>query len=205
MRPQHTAPRLPRACIICGIDTTWQSDALGRSIRNETCSPPCEQEQRARKVALARLRRIWGSIEATDGCWRWAGPVDPNGYGWVYVDGRLQRVHRYIYAVIVGPFPDDLTLDHTCHNADLTCPGGLLCPHRRCVNPGHLEPVERVENYLRGYERWLAAGRLEHCKYGHEMTTENTYVSPVKGKRRVCRTCTRLAQRRRQARLNAVD
>jgi hypothetical protein len=41
-------------------------------------------------------------------------------------------------------------LDHLCHNADLQCPGGRGCPHRRCVRPDHLEVVTRQVNVRRG-------------------------------------------------------
>lgn len=37
-----------------------------------------------------------------------------------------------------------------------------------------------------------------HCKYGHEFTPENTYVY---GTHRACRTCIRLKEQRRRARL----
>lgn len=45
--------------------------------------------------------------------------------------------HRFAYELLVGPVPDGLQLDHLCRN-------------RACCNPEHLEPVEGVENRLRG-------------------------------------------------------
>lgn len=204
MRPQRITPRMPRACVVCGIDTTWLETTSGHRARNMTCSPACRSELERQRVAVREQRRLWSAIEVTADCWWWLGSLDPCGYGYLFFGGRLQGAHRVVYQVIVGAIPDGLTLDHTCHTADVTCEGGCNCRHRRCVNPAHLEPVERAENFRRGYERWLA-GHLERCKHGHEMTPENTYLSPVKGKRRVCRTCTRLAQRKRQARLKVRD
>lgn len=51
------------------------------------------------------------------------------------------------------PIPDDLQIDHLCHTDDPGCLGGNDCPHRRCVNPAHLEPVTPQGNSLRGTRR----------------------------------------------------
>lgn len=70
----------------------------------------------------------------------------PNSKGYVQVrlDGRLVSAHREMYERIVGPIPPELQLDHLCRN-------------RRCVNPGHLEPVTCKENIVRGHEARRAA------------------------------------------------
>lgn len=102
---------------------------------------------RRREPVIDRLMRY---IETdANGCWLWTSVCYPTGYARLDVDGTSKRAHRLMYEESVGPIPDGLTLDHNCHNADLGCPGGYSCHHRRCVNPAHLEPVTNLENHRR--------------------------------------------------------
>jgi hypothetical protein len=100
------------------------------------------------------------------------------------------------YELLVSPIPAGFEIDHTCHNRDLSCPGGSSCLHRACVNPAHLEVVTGLVNIAHGRVGVGSMG-LTHCKHGHEYTPENTYTNP-RGKR-VCRTC----HRERVARVRA--
>lgn len=85
-----------------------------------------------------------------DGCWL-VGRVSE--YPMVSIgNGERAWMHRLTYALVHGPIPDGLVVDHACHNADKSCPGGDNCWHRRCINPAHLRAVTRGENN--------AAGRL---------------------------------------------
>lgn len=132
----------------------------------------------------------------SDGCWEWTGAIlkapvgKPHigGYGRVRtcVDGRRGHVyaHRFVYLALVGEIPADRPqLDHLCCDP-AWCTGGPTCPHRRCVNPEHLEPVTRAENQRR-------AVRLpERCKNGHLFDEENTRVDPRRSER-ICRACAR--------------
>lgn len=68
------------------------------------------------------------------------GCVDKYGYGKIHVNGRIQRCHRVMYALVVGDIPAGLTIDH-------------LCTVRGCCNPGHLELVTFEENLERRYSR----------------------------------------------------
>jgi hypothetical protein len=79
-------------------------------------------------------------------CWVWQLGLDSSGYGLM---GR-GRAHLVLWTDANGPVPDGLELDHLCHNADATCAGGPSCQHRRCCNPGHLEPVTHAVNSQRG-------------------------------------------------------
>jgi hypothetical protein len=68
-------------------------------------------------VALAQL--------PTTECVLWPGVLDRAGYARARLYGRKWVAHRAVYTLVVGPVPDDLTLDH-------------LCRVRHCVNPAHL-------------------------------------------------------------------
>src|ERR1044071_2384549 len=72
----------------------------------------------------AILARLWARTEPIPecGCWVWMGAVSRNGYGKL----SYGRVHRIAYALIKGPIPPGLTLDHKCRV-------------RSCWNPDHLE------------------------------------------------------------------
>jgi hypothetical protein len=123
------------------------------------------------------LRIVVGS-----GHWIWTtstGLANPNGYGFVSIDGKKQLAHRVIYRLLIGdPGPE---LDH-------------LCQITVCVYPGCLEPVTHAEN-----QRRLGLA-LTHCrKAGHLRTIANTYRDPTTGRAR-CRPCMQDAERKRPAR-----
>jgi HNH endonuclease len=125
-----------------------------------------------------------------NGCWRWTGSLRRDGYGRVTVgDRHREMVHRFAYRLFNGEIPHGLTVDHTCHNADLSCPGGP-CLHRRCVNPDHLEAVAIGVNVLRGRSVTASYARRKSCMQGHAYTEENTHID--RAGRRHCRTCNRV-------------
>lgn len=130
-------------------------------------------------------------------CVLWDGPVDADGYG------RLHggTAHRIVYRHTHGDVPAGLDIDHTCHNADPSCAGGVSCVHRRCINPEHLEAVSRRDNTLRGKGFAATNATKTHCPKGHEYTPENTYTYSSPGQtRRCCRECNRLVQQARRER-----
>lgn len=86
-------------------------------------------------------------VMGPDGCHIWTGGCDPTGYGRFSIIGRgMVYAHRWAFEHFVGPIPLGLDIDHLCHNRALSCPGGWLCLHRRCVRRDHLEPATRSQN-----------------------------------------------------------
>lgn len=135
-------------------------------------------------------------------CEPWTGAVNRHGYGQVWHEGRMCGAHRVAFEQQVGPIPAGLHLDHLCHNADSSCPGGRGCEHRRCVNVEHLEPVTVRDNLFRSpLTLAVKNGTRTHCVHGHEFTAENTYVWS-NGRRRM-RTCKACAKARATARRSA--
>jgi hypothetical protein len=138
-------------------------------------------------------RRFWSYVDrrGDDECWPWTGAITHEGYGVLQFGGEQVKAHRHAYEKMVGPVPDELTLDHVCHSSDPSCFLSKRCPHRRCVNPAHLEPVTNEENTRRG--RRLAK---THCPRGHPYDV----VAGVKK----CRICHRDRERERRAKAKAA-
>jgi hypothetical protein len=157
--------------------------------RAEIARPPHRITWDAKYRKRTQQRVQANSTVTPTGCWVWTRAVDRDGYG---IAGAPERssAHRVAYLAFVGPIPDGLSLDHTCHTNDNSCLGGAACMHRRCVNPGHLEAVTGEENTLRGLSAWAQNARKTHCHRGHEFTPENTYQ---RSDGRACRACIRLA------------
>lgn len=135
---------------------------------------------------MAVIDRFRAKFQVTpEGCWQWTAYKNADGYGMFSAHhGRPERAHRVAYRLFVGPIPPGLELDHLCRN-------------RACVNPAHLEPVEKRENIMRGVGRGAKNATKTHCRNGHEYTPENTYTTSRGW--RACRTCTLERQRRAYA------
>jgi hypothetical protein len=130
-------------------------------------------------------------------CWRWKASRTAAGYGAFGVDaahgGGTRVAHLVAYWLLVGQVPEDLELDHLCHNGS-GCGGGRTCPHRACVNPKHLEAVSHRVNLSRGEGPELLRARhaaRTHCKRGHLFDEDNTYFPPGNPRSRSCRACAR--------------
>ena len=133
------------------------------------------------------LARFMGNVTVRlNGCWH-LPPRQKDGYATFWLSGKYQLAHRTAYEHFVGAIPDGLVIDHRCHTEDLSCPGGGVCQHRRCVNPNHLEPVTSLENNLRGRSPFARNAAKGACIRGHAFSAENTYLAPGGG--RECRTC----------------
>jgi hypothetical protein len=133
-------------------------------------------------------------IEPHTGCWLWMGCTDSSGYGHVgwgkRRDGKMamRAAHKLVYELLTGrAIREGLQSDH-------------LCRTRCCCNPGHIEPVTKLENFRRGLHNQNTA--KTHCLRGHPLSGENLYVTPD-GKHSHCRECKR-ETKRLQRRSNAL-
>lgn len=141
------------------------------------------------RVVLPRETRFFAKVDAAGACWQWTGATSAKGYG-VFQLGRREGTilaHRFSYETLVGPIPDGLELDHLCHTNDRSCTGGDDCPHRRCVNPEHLEPTTTGVNTHRGQSPFGINSRKETCPQGHDL---DVLIPKASGKvERRCAPC----------------
>lgn len=160
------------------------------------------------RIAEAIGKRRWPTMKRSlllhdltpDECWPWQGYIEPKGYGRAYPDGARGNVagaHRVVWILLNGPLDSNIQIDHRCH--DYTkCTLARDCPHRRCVNPHHLEPVSALENGRRSNSPHSENGRKTHCIRGHEFNAENT-LPHDNGYGRKCRICEAIRARARRA------
>lgn len=98
------------------------------------------------------------AVDPVTGCWLWTKATTPNGYARIGSGGHGSPinvlVHHWIFELVFGPLPKGLEPDH-------------LCRVRHCVNPYHMEPVTRLENFLRGVHPNAVAHRNGTCRRGH--------------------------------------
>jgi len=125
--------------------------------------------------------RFWNKIDSSDSeCWLWTAYCDDDGYP-RYTYDRVQRAaHRISYSVLIRPITGREVAHHACRT-------------RRCVNPHHIEPMEKEahDEMHRAEEREVyrvTRAVKSHCPDGHEMTPENTQWNRARGTR-LCRTC----------------
>lgn len=151
-------------------------------------------------LEMAKIRLIDQTREQPDGCAYFVGNK-AKGYGKIQTpDGFSTMAHRFAYEVAVGPVPEGMTLDHTCHSEAVKrgeCEGGDDCPHRSCVNVEHLEVVTQAEQNRRRVWKKKTA-----CNHGHDLTGANLGVN--KRGVRYCKRCAVEAQRRLRARKAAA-
>lgn len=87
------------------------------------------------------------TVDRETGCWNWNGAISNKGYGMRSEKSKWTYAHRSIYEQHKGSIPDGLELDHLCRN-------------RQCVNPSHLDPVDRSTNVRRGAGTKLTASQV---------------------------------------------
>lgn len=134
-------------------------------------------------VPPEQYARFWSKVSFPSGgrgCWLWTGKLDRGGYGKFRTSIRNASAHVVSYSICIGDVPVGMELDHVRARG---------CVHRHCVNPAHLEPVTRRENWIRGESLSAINIRATHCKHGHALDEENIYRQPSKPESRNCRKC----------------
>lgn len=100
---------------------------------------------RSRLGDLPKWLLVMTEPDLRTGCLVYQGKTDRDGYGRTG-GGRL--LHRQMYELLVGPIPDEMTLDHLRDRG---------CRTSACWAPWHLEPVTEAENLRRKRKAATAA------------------------------------------------
>ncbi len=145
------------------------------------------------RIPIVYRFRSFVEVDDSTGCWLWTGAINRAlGYGRIGVgSGVHDYAHRVSYTLFKGPIPEGTEIDHTCHNADLSCKGGPGCMHKRCVNPDHLEAVPHKVNMQRARNP-----RHLKCPHGHIKIFLHLPDGAVRGQ---CKECLSQKGKLRQA------
>lgn len=81
------------------------------------------------KVAKILADRFWEKVAfigaGPDDCWEWRAGKNNNGYGEIWVDGKMELAHRIAWKIHHGSIPKGKCVLHKYDNPS-------------CVNPNHL-------------------------------------------------------------------
>ena len=135
----------------------------------------------AQKLSIQEVQdRLASSFTVKDnGCWDWHKGEKSSGYGLIGLWNKQFGAHRVLYELINGTAQKDKQIDHLCRN-------------RACVNPSHMELVDKDTNNIRGMSPSAIHARKTQCPQGHQYNNENTARwsnGPDKPISRKCKVC----------------
>lgn len=142
------------------------------------------------------------SLEELGGCIFAKPNLKRQGYASTIYKGKSTAKHRIVWMEAYGEIPEDMVVDHVCHNVAIA--NGMclnsksICIHRSCINLNHLRLLTRTENQNAGLNGF---GSRTHCRNNlHELTEDNI----GRGKKQnYCKACLRESSRLNQARYRA--
>ena len=133
-------------------------------------------------LSTEELTRIFSKVRVNPvtQCWEAQSNFSKEGYGKILFHGRIEFLHRLIYAWAVERLPRrvkgqrTLQLDHT------------VCKNEPCCNPAHLELVSPRVNSLRSSSPVAAHAKQAFCLRGHVLPAQRNGRNE-----RVCLPCRR--------------
>lgn len=122
------------------------------------------------------LENFWKRVDKTSYCWNWTGYINATRYGEINTpEVKHMLAHRFSYRQFVGELKPGMHIDH-------------LCLNKLCVNPDHLEQIDKNVHGIRSATINLKRNEREYCHEGHKFTATNTTLF-IQGGGRICRVC----------------
>lgn len=124
--------------------------------------------------------RFWSKIEikTEEECWNWKEGTNKRGYGRFHIpstDNGVSLAHRFAYALVNGPIPDEDCVLHSCDNPP-------------CCNPRHLSLGDRIKNNDEMRERGRDSKPPLHMGETHPRSVlTNDQVRSIKNDKRAAR------------------
>ena len=110
------------------------------------------------RPTLNPIEKFWSRVEKGDGCWKWLGSFDKDGYGQIW-DGAIKknrRAHTFSAELHFGSIPNGKIVCHSCDNPS-------------CANPDHLFFGTHADNCL---DKILKNRQAKGESQGHSKLTE---------------------------------
>lgn len=104
------------------------------------------------------IERFWSKVNVSDdpnACWEWTGYI-LRKYGYLNINGKNIRVHRFSYALHYGSIPNGQVIRHNCDNPS-------------CVNPKHLSSGTQPDNIK---DKMLKNRQAQGERHGRSKLTE---------------------------------
>ena len=135
---------------------------------------------------LNTILKLISNCEITEsGCWEWQGLKHRSGYGQITTLSGRDYTHRVAWALMIGPIPEGMVIDHICRN-------------RTCFKPSHLRVTTHRQNILAGTGASARNYRKTKCARGHTYTEGNfTFKYAQQRKWRRCSICAKQDNDRR--------
>jgi len=133
--------------------------------------------------------------------WNGLAAVDVGGYGYINIDGKDTKTHRFAWELANGPIPDGLWVLHHCD-----WPPCCQTDPTEGYPDGHLFLGTHADNMA----DMVAKGRgnnqkKTHCPAGHPYDAANTSVIASLPNSRYCRTCNNMRSNARYHRKRALQ
>ncbi len=128
------------------------------------CSVVCRNKSRLYVVSIFERIKRFQIVE--NGCWKWNGAKDPNGYG--IISNRNgshlspEKAHRVSYEAAFGEIPKGMNVCHRCDNPECTNPAHLFLGSQKdnmkdCAKKGRVNKVS-YNNLVPGKQKHRGAG-----------------------------------------------